>query len=178
MTLPFLAGCGSSEPDCGSTETQSLVEQIVKEHVPAELLDAAAPATKVPAEIARDQALAPYDAQIQALQNQLNKGSGPEIAERVAALETDEVNKETTFLSAIKREKEAQKSRIESAKADAVFSLDLIRDVAKNKDTGAVECAAKLVAKVPGFGEASQDIVYIAERTTEGKPYVTLEGSR
>lgn len=58
----------------------------------------------------------------------------------------------------------------------AEYSLDTIRFKGLDEKTGTVSCAARLHAAIPTFGKTRRDITYTVERTTDGKPFVTVGG--
>jgi len=58
----------------------------------------------------------------------------------------------------------------------ATYVVDTIRVTAKNDDTGANTCAARLQVDIPNIGGAEQQIAYQVERTTDGKLYVAVLG--
>jgi len=65
---------------------------------------------------------------------------------------------------------------IDKAVKAATYSVDTIRVTAKNDETGAIVCAARLSVDIPSIGGAEQQVAYKVERTTDGKLYVTMLG--
>ena len=63
-----------------------------------------------------------------------------------------------------------QKAADQTVRGSATYWLESIRMTAKNSDTKAVSCAAKLNAKI-GDDSANVDITFKVERTVEGKLY-------
>jgi hypothetical protein len=87
-------------------------------------------------------------------------------------------------LAELKNQEGPLKSRVESEQSTiindvigrtATYWLDSIRMTAKDSDTKAVSCAAKLNLKVGNDG-ANMDITFKVENTSEGKMYATVYG--
>jgi hypothetical protein len=79
-------------------------------------------------------------------------------------------NQQNNLVSQAKSE---QKAADQNIRDSATYWLESIRMTAKDSDTKAVTCAAKLNAKIGDDG-ANVDITFKVETTTEGKLYATV----
>ena len=163
-TVPFVAmfavaGC-TSEPDCGSNETKTLIKQIAKDNG-ALLFQAQV--------IAASQKNAQFTpSNLESEQRKLadfqynDPASVPQQRAFVQNI-IDEANK------ALMADWEHNASKAEYTVENAIMTE-------KNQQTGAVACKASLKVVVPEWAWAATDIKYTVEKTTDGKLFATLYG--
>jgi len=166
----------SSDPDCGSSSTISVVKQIAQDNADNKL-----------AQFIRSHS--PPD-EVKALENDYRKAVLPLPGSYKVFCLQDYCNptlqQRQEYDDLLRATQAAQvKATAISAKIDQIwkdslakvaYDLDTIRMTAKDDTTRGVTCAAKISATVPEWGGASMDITYKVEQTTDGKLYVTVYG--
>ena len=179
-----LAGCGG--PSCDGSDTKSNIFDIAKENneftswmrMPKNIHD-----SRPSYDESKDQNLANFDKKIADLNNQ--KGL-------LNPSDSDYAQKSQNFSDAISQisnqrddYKKNENSKIENQANQTLhniiesmsYSLDTIIKVAKNAETGSVDCKASLHASYGKSGDSDpEEITYTVEKTTDGKSVVTVWG--
>jgi hypothetical protein len=166
LGLP-LVGCGDADPDCGSSATQDLVFQIMKEHPNNPLLTyAIGRSDSVKKSVQQSMESVPSIQQnIKTIEAKIEEGG---IERQSHARELVELQSKY----ADERQKAAANT-IEQAKEAASYKLDTIRVDSNDANTKAVLCTAKLYVQLEDSG-AQKEISYTVEKTTDGKLYATI----
>lgn len=144
----FLAGCSSSAPDCGSSDTIDLITQIAASNVPNKLTA--------------------YIVEHNDLQGQLKQELQPFLSRNMGALTTpDEWPPEARALA----------QKIVDIAATSTYSLSEIVTNSVDPQTKNVSCGAKLTAS-SSIGNSELAITFTVQATSDGPSKVTVYGLR